>query len=109
MKHVEVALDDFEAALAEKIGDGDCALGIRRALVLTGLRSEENAAMGDVLMQKTPDRLTIVTNQMAELAEELKQAESNPKRREEIAVQLVRLGKLYLSVSTGSDLAEKDR
>jgi hypothetical protein len=60
-------------------------------------------------MQKKPDRLTIVTNQMESLAKELKELDDKSDRREEIAVQLMRLGKLYLTIRSGSDLSEEDR
>ena len=60
-------------------------------------------------MDKEHDRLTIVTNQMETLADELKQLEVKCARREVIAVQLVRLGKLYLAIRSGSDSAQEDR
>jgi hypothetical protein len=45
-------------------------------------------------MNKTTDRLTIVTDQMNALAAELRHLGNDPARREEIVVQIIRLGKL---------------
>jgi hypothetical protein len=109
MKCIKVALDSFEKKLATQIGDGDVCLGIRRAIVLTGLRAEEQKGCAGVKQNQEPDQLTMVTNQMAALAEELKHVADNPSRREEIAIQLVRLGKLYLSVQAGGDSSLDDR
>ena len=82
---------------------GDC-----RAVVLAGLRAEESWPKECAIVNQTPDQLTIVTNQMAALAEELKGAENNPSRREEIATQLIRLGKIYLAIRAGADVAFED-
>ena len=109
MTRIKIALDRFEKKLAMKIGDGDVCLGIRRAIVLTGLRAEAASQKECAVVSRELDRLTIVTNQMAALAEELTQAADNPSRREEIATQLVRLGKLYLSVRAGGDPSLEDR
>ena len=95
--------------MAIKIGDGDLCLGIRRALTLTGLRSGINLLRSEIMEDQTPDRLTIVTNQMATLAEELKELDGKSPRREEIAVQLIRLGKLYMAIQSRSDLSQEDR
>jgi hypothetical protein len=38
LKHIEVSLDGLEIELALRLGDGDLTLGIRRAVVLTGMR-----------------------------------------------------------------------
>jgi hypothetical protein len=38
LKQIEVLLDALELKLALGLGDGDLTLGIRRALVLTGMR-----------------------------------------------------------------------
>jgi hypothetical protein len=109
MKRTEVVLDSFEEKLAMKIGDGDVCLGIRRAIVLTGLRMEGTAQKGEgAVNQKPDDQLTMVTNQMAALAAQLKEAADNPSR-EEIGVQLVRLGKLYLSIQAGGGSSLDDR
>jgi hypothetical protein len=108
MKCTKVVLDSFEEELAMKIGDGDVCLGIRRALALTGLRLEGTPQKKGAVVDQEPDRLTIVTNQMAELADELKQC-ANPTRREEIAVQLIRLGKLYLAIRAGGEPSLDDR
>ena len=109
MKRITIALDRFEEKLATQIGDGDVCLGIRRAIVLTGLRAEGTPQKEWRVVNQELDRLTIVTNQMAALAEELKQGAADPSRREEIAVQLVRLGKLYLAVQAGGDPSLDDR
>lgn len=109
MKHFAVALDELEVTLAKKIGDGDICLGIRRAVALAGLRMEQTPQKEPAVVNQPLNRLTIITDQMAALAEELKQAEDRPDRREEIAVQLVRLGKLYLTIVAGADSSLDDR
>ena len=109
MKCIKVALDRFEEKLAMQIGDGDVCLGIRRAIVLSGLRMEGTAQKGaQAVNHKPDDELTMVTNQMAALAAQLKEAADDPSR-EEIGLQLVRLGKLYLSIQAGGDSSLDDR
>src|SRR5688572_20865158 len=107
MKQVKVSLDEFEVMLATQIGEGDLCLGIRRALVLAGLRTGIDPLQLDDIGNGT-DRLALVTNQMAALAEELKQLKDNSPRRDEIAAQLVALGKLYLTLRAGSNSSEHD-
>jgi hypothetical protein len=107
MKQVKVSLDAFEAMLATQIGEGDLSLGIRRALVLAGLRTGIDPLQLDEIENGT-DRLAMVTSQMAALAEELKHLKDNSPRREEIAAQLVALGKLYLTLSAESNSSDRD-
>ena len=38
LKQIEVLLDALELKLAVKLGEGDLTLGIRRALILAGMR-----------------------------------------------------------------------
>jgi hypothetical protein len=38
LKHIEVLLDGATVKMALKLGDGDLSLGIRRAVVLAGMR-----------------------------------------------------------------------
>lgn len=38
LKRIEVLLDALELKLAVKLGEGDLTLGIRRALILAGMR-----------------------------------------------------------------------
>lgn len=38
LKLLEVSLDSLEIEMALKLGDGDLSLGIRRAVVLAGMR-----------------------------------------------------------------------
>jgi hypothetical protein len=108
MKQVKVSLDAFEAMLATQIGDGDLCLGIRRALVLAGLRAEIDPLQRMHGIDDGADRLTMVTSQMATLAEELKQLKDDAARREEIAAQLVALGKLYLTLRAESNSSDRD-
>ena len=108
MKQVEVTLDAFEAMLATQIGDGDLCLGIRRALVLAGLRAEIDPLRTLDGIAKGTDRLAMVTSQMAALAAELKQLKDDASRREEIAGQLVTLGKLYLTLRAESNSSDRD-
>ena len=61
------------------------------------------------MVDEAPDRLTIVAAEMAALAEELKTAGDNRRRREEIAMKLVLLGRLFLSGETRCDSGEEDR
>jgi hypothetical protein len=105
MKQVTVSLDHLETRLAFKLGEGDLGRGIRRAVVLASLRSELTGQRQSEIM----DHLTIVTNQMEALAEELKQLENDPARREQIATELVRLGRLYLTIGAGGDSSVQDR
>ncbi len=108
LKEVTVALDAFETELAATLGDGDLGLGLRRGLVLASLRSEVNPTRTHEKMKTTGNPLTIVTDQMAALAEELKQTGEDPRRREEIALQITKLGKLYLTIRAGADSSETD-
>jgi hypothetical protein len=108
LRQVKVSLDTFETKLALKLGDTDLRLGIRRAIVLAGLGLEKIRPMKGNTMDKTADRLTIVADQMNALAAELRQLGDNPSRREEIIVQIVRLGRLYLTITAGTDLSLKD-
>jgi hypothetical protein len=105
MKQATVSLDHLEIELALKLGDGDLGRGIRRAVVIASLRSELNGRRQSEIM----DRLTIVTGQMEALAEELKQLENDPARCEQIATELVRLGRLYLTIRAGNDSSVQDR
>ena len=108
MKEFKVALDDIEAEIAIKLGDGDLCLGIRRAVILAGLRAEKSVLKECAVVNQTHDQLTIVTDQMAALADELKDLGDNPSRREEIAKQLIRLGKVYLAIRAGAELSFDD-
>jgi hypothetical protein len=38
LKHIEVSLDRLEVELALRLGDGDLALGIRRAIIFASIR-----------------------------------------------------------------------
>ena len=109
MKEFKVALDDIEAEIAIKLGDGDLCLGIRRAVILAGLRAEKSVLKECAVVNQTHDQLTIVTDQMAALADELKDISDDSPRREEIAKQLIRLGKLYLSITANTVFADEDR
>ena len=60
-------------------------LGIRSAIVLSGLGTEGLSLKECAVIDEAPDRLTIVTAEMAALAEELKTGGDNRRRREEIA------------------------
>ena len=106
---LEISLDRFETKLAVSLGEGDLLLGVRRAVVLSGLRLERSETVKSSHLDKTPDPLTLVTDQMADLAAQLKEMKDDPSRREEIAVQITRLGKLYLAIVNGTDISLDDR
>ena len=108
MKQVEVSLDAFEAMLATEIGEGDLCLGIRRALVLAGLRAEIDPLRTLEGIANGTDRLSMVASQMTALAAELKQLKDDSSRREEIAAQLMALGKLYLTLRAESNSSDRD-
>ena len=110
MQKLTVSLDRFETELALRVGDGDLGLGIRRALVLAGLRMETETATQMNQERKTPDRLTIIANQMDVLARELRRlGKDDPEKRVAIVNQLIKLGKLYLAIRSGSDVSFEDR
>jgi hypothetical protein len=108
MKHVKVSLDDFEAMLATQIGEGDLCLGIRRALVLAGVRADIDPLRTLSGVAQGTDRLVLVTSQMAAFAAELKQLKADSARRREIAAQLVALGKLCLSLRAENNSSDRD-
>ena len=45
LKLLEVSLDSLEIEMALKLGDGDLSLGIRRAVVLAGMRQFYNGML----------------------------------------------------------------
>ena len=109
MKKITVSLDRFETKLAFDLCEGDLCLGVRRAVVLAGLRREADATKQMNKERQMSDPLTIVSHQMEVLAGDLGRVIDDPAEREEIVKRLVSLGKLYLTIRAGQDVSLQDR
>lgn len=107
-KAIEISLDPFEKKLAFKLGEGDLQLGVRRAVALAGLRMERNQPVKIKHSSEEADPLAIVINEMYSLAAALRELDDDPIRCEEITLQIMRLGKLYLTIAAGTDASPDD-
>jgi hypothetical protein len=70
-------------------------------------RQKQKISMETV--QKTADRLTILTVQMDALAGELWRLGNDPVKREAIVKEIAQLGELYLTIRADTDLSLQDR